>query len=150
MSLVDRYRLLVLRFMIVLGWVFSSSDLADILICGWYFVIFDIFDVWCYALGFFSNTSVPLAKALEVFDRFGAGVWYIEMYRAAYKMMQSHEDGMSVWTCVSMNFRVKLERWLASAGRYWEMLEGIMVSFQYQVQLIDIFVNIIPPRIKVF
>ena len=30
------------------------------------------------------------------------------------------------------------------------MLEDIMVSFQYQVQLIDIFVNIIPPRIKVF
>ena len=41
-------------------------------------------------------------------------------------------------------------RWLACTCRYWVMLEDIMVSFQYQVQLIDIFVSIIPPRIKVF
>ena len=33
--MIFRYHdIFVLRFMIVLGWVFSSSDLADILICG--------------------------------------------------------------------------------------------------------------------
>ena len=140
MSLVDRYRFHVLRVMIVLWWVFSSSDLADILICGWYFVIFSflMFDV--LLCDFFSNTSVPLAKALEVFDRFGAGVWYIEMYRASYIKWCNHMK--MEWVCgraCQWTLGSESVRWLACTCRYWEMLEGIRVSFQYQYAVDDIF-----------